>query len=75
MLDVALQVTPPDRDVELALSVKTQPILVTFSRHLTDRLTTFFAPPGAGGQNDLIEQLILASNASLEAVQKQVRCP
>lgn len=69
MLFVKVKVTPPDGVADLELSLRTQPILIIFSRPIIDRLVKFFVVED--GKSKEIEKFLQA-NANLEAMQRTV---
>lgn len=69
MIQLNLAVTPADAVADLVMGVRTQPVLVVFSRPLIDKLVKFFAQ---GEEQSEIEKF-LEANANLETMQRTVQ--
>jgi hypothetical protein len=73
MLYLTLDVNPPDEGVDLRLGVKTQPVLITFSKVMIDRIVEFYSPPSDNKNNqNLMDQLAMVSDLGLDKISKQV---
>jgi len=65
VFEVEINTNPIDSRSEYAISVKTRPIIVTFSRPVVDKISDFFQSQSLG------VEITKAKNQGLEAVQKK----
>jgi len=67
VFEVTLRTHPPDSLAETAIEVQTQPIVVTYSRPVMDKISSFFSSQGLLG-----DQIVKAKNEGLDAAQKRI---
>lgn len=71
LLEIDLDLKPPKMEVELAVAVRTQPVLVNFS-HVVVRHLQKFVNSISQGNEQILKELTQVTDLGLEEVQKRV---